>query len=324
MKTAVYHRYGGPEVVTITQLDRPVPADNEVLVRIAASTVSSGDWRARSLSLPAGMGLIGRLVFGVFAPRQPILGGDFSGTVAAVGSAVTSFKIGDEVIGYPGAKLGSHAEYRTMPADGLIVRKPAALSFEQAAALCFGGTTALNFLRDKGNIRPGEHVAIVGASGAVGSAAVQIAKSFGAEVTAVTSAKNADLVRSLGSDHVVDYETEDFAGTSRRYDIVLNANAELPFSRVKAALRPGGRLLLVLGSARQMLGLDRPPRGSDLKVIGGVSAPTRDDIQALADLAESGRLTPVIDRIYPLDSAREAHAYVDSGRKRGNVVLTMA
>lgn len=321
MKAAVYHRYGGPEVVSIADVETPAPRDNEVLIRVCATTVSSGDWRARSLDLPAGMGMVGRLVFGIFAPRQPILGGDLSGVVESVGAAVTNFRPGDEVVAYPGAKLGGHAEFRTMPADGLVVPKPIAVGFEQAAAACFGGTTALDFLRDKGGVRPGEKVLVVGASGAVGSAAVQLAKHFGAEVTGVTSAGNVDLVHSLGADHVIDYRRDDFTQNGEAYDIILNANGSVPFRKVEGSLRPGGRLLLVLASARQIMGLERPGRGSSKRIIAGVAKPAADDLRLLLQLAAEGKFTPVVDRIYPFDSIREAHAYVDTGRKRGNVVL---
>lgn len=324
MKAAVYSKYGPPDVVTLAEVEKPVPRDNEVLVRVRAATVSSADWRARSLSMPPGFRLLGRLVFGVFGPRKRILGTELSGTVEAVGKAVTRFRVGDEVFAFPGAGLGAHAEYRVLPEAGRIVHKPANLSFEEAAALSFGGTTALCFLRDKGGVQPGEKVLVVGASGSVGTAAVQIARHFGAEVTGVCSTANVDLVRSLGAARVIDYTKEDFAGAGDTWDIILDATGTAPFARSGGALKPGGRLLVVLGGFAQALGLGRPPKGSDKRIVAGVAPEKLEDLQYLARLAEAGEYRPVIDRSYPLESAAEAHAYVDTGRKRGNVVLTVA
>jgi NADPH:quinone reductase-like Zn-dependent oxidoreductase len=324
MQAAVYSKYGPPEVVTLAEVEKPVPGDNDVLVRVRAATVSSADWRARSLSMPPGFGFLGRLVFGVFGPRKKILGTELSGTVEAVGKAVTKFRVSDQVFAFPGAGLGAHAEYLVLPETGRIVHKPANLSFEEAAALCFGGTTALCFLRDKGGIQPGEKVLIVGASGAVGTAAVQIARHFGAEVTGVCSAANAELVRSIGAARVIDYTSEDFAGSGQTWDIILDATGTAPYARVEKVLKPGGRLLVVLGNFAQALGLERPPKGSSKRVVAGVAPEKLEDLQYLARLAEAGEYRPVIDRSYPLESAAEAHAYVDTGRKRGNVVLIVA
>ncbi len=323
MKAIVYHRYGQPDVVALAEVPKPTVGDREVLIRIHASTVTTADWRARSLSLPPGFGLMGRLVFGIFGPRKPILGTELAGEVEAVGKVVTRFKAGDQVFAFAGASYGCHAEYRTMAEDGLIARKPANLSFEEAAALSFGGTTALNFLRDKGGIKPGDSVLIVGASGGVGTAAVQIAKHFGAEVTGVCSTANLELVRSIGADRVIDYTSEDFAKSGQTYDIILDTTGTTSSSRCENALKPGGRLLLVLGSFAQSLGMDQPPKASGKKVIAGVPAPSVEDLQLLARLAETGEYKPVIDRIYPLEKAAEAHAYVDTGRKRGSVVVSV-
>ena len=324
MKAIVYHRYGGPEVVHLADLPKPVPADNEVLIRIHATTVSTGDWRARSLDLPAGFGFMGRAVFGFFGPRQPVLGTELSGVIESVGAAVTRFKAGDEVFASSGAKFGAHAEYRTLPEDGLIALKPKNLSFEEAASLSFGGTTALYFLRNQAQLKAGERLLIIGASGSVGSAAVQIARHLGAEVTGVCSTANLKLVSALGADHVIDYTTEDFTRNGETYDVILNVNGAVSFAGVEASLRPGGRLVLVLGSFAQAIGLERAPKSSGKTVVAGVTATTPDDMRYLADLAASGVLKPVIDRVYPLADAAEAHAYVDTGRKRGSVVLKVA
>lgn len=323
MKAIVYHRYGSPDVVALAEVPKPTPKSHEVLIRIHATTVTTGDWRARSLNLPAGFGLMGRLVFGIFGPRQPILGQELAGTIEAVGPAVTRFKAGDEVFAFTLAGYGCHAEYRTIAEDGLIALKPADLSFEEAATLSFGGTTALNLLRDRAGIKRGDRVLIVGASGGVGSAAVQIAKHFGAEVTGVCSTGNLELVRAIGADHVIDYTREDFANTGDTYDIIVDTTGTAPFARCEKALKQGGRLVVVLGTLAQTLGLGGPSRQSGKKVIAVVAAVRPDDMRFLAGLAESGELKPVIDRSYPLENAAEAHAYVDTGRKRGSVVLTV-
>jgi NADPH:quinone reductase-like Zn-dependent oxidoreductase len=323
MKAIVYRKYGPPSVVALAEVPKPKARDNEVLIRIHATTVTSGDWRARSLDLPAGFGFLGRPVFGLFGPRQPILGTELAGVIEAVGKAVTRFKAGDAVFAFTGASFGCHAEYRTMPEDGLIAPKPANLTFEQAAALSFGGTTALPFLRDKAGIKRGDKVLIVGASGGVGTAAVQIAKHFGAEVTGVTSTANLDLVRSIGADKVIDYTNEDFARSGETWDIILDTTGTAPFARCEPALKPGGRLIVVLGSLAVVAGIGRPSKSSGKRVIAEVATVCVADLQYLAKLAEAGAYRPVIDRSYPLEHAAEAHAYVDTGRKRGSVVLTV-
>lgn len=323
MKAMVYHRYGGPEVLKLVDLPKPVPRDDEVLIRILATTVTTGDWRARSLKLPRGFGLLGRLVFGIFGPRQPILGTELAGVVETVGRAVTRYKAGDEVFAFPGAKFGCHAEYRTMPEHGLIALKPTNVSFEEAAALCFGGTTVLGPLKDKLAIKPGDKVLVVGASGGVGTAAVQIAKHLGAEVTGVCSSANLELVRSIGADSVIDYTVTDFATAGATWDVIVDTTGTAPFSRCEPALAPGGRLLVILGSLAQVAGLGRPSKASGKTVIAEVAKIEAAHLLYLAQLAATGAYRPVIDRVYPLEHAAEAHAYVDTGRKRGNVVLTV-
>jgi NADPH:quinone reductase-like Zn-dependent oxidoreductase len=322
MKAVVYSTYGAPDVVALADVPKPAPKDDEILIRIRATTVTTGDWRARSLNMPAGFGLLGRLVFGVFGPRKPILGTELAGEVEAVGSAVTRFKVGDQVFAYTGASYGCHAEYRTLAEDGLIALKPANLSFDAAASLSFGGTTALSNLR-KARIRARDSVLVVGASGGVGTAAVQLAKHFGARVTAVCSTANLDLVRSIGADKVIDYTQEDFSKGDETYDIILDMTGTAPFSRCDRALKPGGRLVVVLGSLGQALGIGRPSKKSGKTVISSLPTVTVEDMHLLARLAESGEFKPVIDRCYPLAHAAEAHAYVDGGHKRGSVVLSV-
>jgi NADPH:quinone reductase-like Zn-dependent oxidoreductase len=320
MKAAVYHRYGPPDVIRIDEVPTPDPRPNELLVRVRATTVSAGDARLRSARVPPGFGMMMRLGFGVFGPRKPILGWDFSGEVAAVGASVSRFARGDRVFG---TRMGSHAEYVVVPESHLAAMPPN-LTFEDAAALVFGGMTSLFYLRDKAKMHPGERVLINGASGAVGTAAVQLAKHFGGVVTGVCSASNAELVRSLGATRVIDYATQDFAHTGETYDIILDAVGNCTFERCKQALSPGGRLLLVVASFGQMMGaMLRPSRG-DRRVLAGVNTTRAEDLLFLGTLAESGALRPVIDRTYPLARIVDAHSHVDTGHKKGSVVITLS
>ena len=323
MKAIVYSRYGGPEVLALKEVPKPVPREDEVLIRIRAATVSSGDWRARSLDAPAGFELFARLFFGVTGPRRPILGTELAGDVESVGGKVTRFKEGDAVFGYPGAALGCHAEYRCMLERGPLAHKPAGLTYEQAAAISFGGTTALSFLR-RAQIQRGDRVLVNGASGAVGTAAVQLAKHFGAEVTGVCSAGNLELVRSLGADAAIDYATEDFTRNGVKYDVIVDTAGTAPFSRSKGSLKEGGRLLLVLASLPQLLSAPWSSSTSGRKIIAGPVMDQRsEDLRFLAALVEEGKLRVVIDRSYPFERAAEAHRHVDTGHTRGSVVLTL-
>ncbi len=323
MKAAIYRKYGPPSVVALGDVPTPSAKAHEVLIRIHATTVSTADWRARSLAMPAGFALFARPVFGLFSPRQPILGTELAGEIVAVGTCVTRFQVGEHVFAFTGAKFGCHAEYRVMPEHGLILQKPANLSFEKAAALCFGGTVALHFLKAKGNIRSGESVLIIGASGCIGSAAVQIARHFGARVTGVCSTANLGLVRRIGANAVIDYAAQDFAVLRQTYDIILDTTGTVPYARCGHLLKPGGRLLIAHGTLATVLGIGGPTRSSGHQCLAGVAKVTVADLQLLADLATSGAFRPVIDRSYPLDRAAEAHAYVDQGHKRGSVVLTV-
>jgi len=322
MKAFVYRRYGGPDVVELAEVPKPVPRDNEVLVRIHATTVTSGDWRVRTLHVPTGLGLVARLAIGFTRPRQPIMGSEMAGTIESVGKHVTRFRVGDEVFGFPGGAMGSHAQYRTMPEDGRIARKPANLSFEEAASLPFGASTSLHYLR-KARIKAGDAVLVIGASGGVGSAMVQLAKHFGAQVTGVTSTNNLALVASLGADRVIDYTREDFTARGETYDIVVDTVGKTPFARCRSVLKDKGRLLAVAAGMPEMLASVWAPLTGSRRVIAGPAEERVGDIPEIAALAEAGALKPVIDRRYRFAQMPEAHAYVETGRKRGSVVVSV-
>jgi NADPH:quinone reductase-like Zn-dependent oxidoreductase len=252
MRAAVCERYGPPEVVQIREVPTPVPADDEVLVKAVATTVNSGDTRVRALRVPRGLSVAMRLRLGFTKPRHSILGFEMAGQVEAVGRGVTRYQPGDRVVASRAFDFGCHAEYASVAEDGAIVVIPDSLSYEDAVALCFGGMTALIFF-EKGKLARGETVLINGASGAVGTMAVQLAKNLGAEVTAVCSGANADLVRGLGADHVIDYKRDDFTRNGERYDVIMDTHGNAPYSRVKGSLEPGGRFLMVIGGLGQMV-----------------------------------------------------------------------
>jgi NADPH:quinone reductase-like Zn-dependent oxidoreductase len=322
MKAIVYERYGSPDVLELKEVSKPTPKDDEVLIKIHATTVTSGDWRARTLEMPAGFGFMARLVFGISKPRQPILGTELAGEIEAVGKEVKKFKVGDQVFAFSGASMGCHAEYRCMPEDGEVVPKPANLTYDEAAALSFGGTTACSFFRRAG-LQSGEKVLVNGASGGVGTAAVQLAKHFGADVTGVCSTANVELVKSLGANRVVDYTKEDFTKNGETYDVIVDTAGTAPFSRSKGSLKERGRLLLVLGGLPDLLRVPWVSMTSRRKVIAGPAAVSVEDLHFLAKLADAGEFKPVIDRRYPLEQIAAAHRYVDTGRKKGNVIITL-
>ena len=319
MRACVYERYGPPEVLELREIPKPTPRDHEVLIKVHATTVSAAGWRLRSLSAPKGFGFLMRLALGPSRPRRPILGAELSGEIESVGRAVSRFKVGDQVFA---GVLGAYVEYKCVREDGPLALKPANLGYEEAAALSFGGLTALTVVR-KGRIQNGESVLINGASGAVGTAAVQLAKHQGARVTGVCSTPNLELVKAIGAEQVIDYTREDFTRSGKTYDVVVDNVGNAPFSRVKGSLKKGGRLLLVVGTLSDMLLAPLVSLGSGKRVIPVPARPRAEDLRFLARLAESGSFKPVIDRLYPFERIVEAHRYVDTGRKRGNVVVTM-
>lgn len=318
MKAVLTRRYGPAETVQVSDIATPVPGPGDVLVRIRAATVSSADMRMRSGTFPRGFGLLARLAIGFKGPRKPVLGTDLAGEVMGLGEGVTTFAVGDPVIAFVGAKLGCHAEYRVVKATGPISAKPKALDWPAAAALCFGGSTALFFLRDKARVQPGESVLVIGASGAVGSAAVQLAKAFGATVTGVTSTPNLAFVTAQGADDVIDYRATDPATLGRRWDVVADTTGTMTVARARRLLTPTGRLCLIAADLPQMLAA---PFVRGIRVLIGVAPDKAEDLRFLSDLAEKGQFRPPVSRAFPLEQAVAAHALVESGRKVGSVVL---
>lgn len=323
MKAISYSRYGSPGVLNPVELPRPTPKSDEVLVRIHATSVTSGDYRARSLDMPAGFGLVGRLVFGLFRPRCKVLGTEFAGVVEAVGDKVTRFRPGDRVFAYPGAKFGGYAEYAAISDKAAIAHVPDNLGLDEAVALSFGGATALDFLRTKGGITSGDRVLVIGASGCVGSAAVQLAKTFGAHVTGTASTGKRDMVAALGADAVLDYTASDPSGETNAYDIILDTSGAATYAEYGAALKPGGRLLLVSSSLWQMLTALTARKTGGRKAIPGYAPERAEDLRFLAGLAERGQFKPFIDRRFPFDQAAAAHAWFENPARKGNVVITL-
>lgn len=318
MKAAIFQQYGPPEVMQVVEMEKPTPGHNEVLIRVHVSTVTSGDARVRRADP-----FLVRLFFGLRYPKKQILGSELAGEVVAVGKDVTEFNIGDRVLAYRGADIGASAEYVTMPEDGLLATIPEHVTYEEAASITFGGTASLFFLEEQGKVQPGDKVLIYGASGALGVVGVQLAKYFGAEVTAVCSTKNIDLMTYLGADHVVDYTKEDFTLNGKQYDIIYDTVGKSPFARSLDSLTAEGRYVRAVHMEPGVLlkGL-WANLTTKKKVLGGVAYERRQDIVLLRDLLVEGKLRPVIGKRFPVEEITEAHRHVDGGRKQGTVVVT--
>jgi NADPH:quinone reductase-like Zn-dependent oxidoreductase len=317
MKAIAFKKYGSPEVLQLKDVEKPIPKDNEILLRIKATAVNSGEIRLRKAD-PFAV----RLLFGLLKPKRNILGVVFSGEVESIGKDVKSFKIGDEVFGHTDMSLGTYAEYKCLPENASIALKPAKITHKEAAVIPFGGVTALHFIK-KANIKQGQKVLIVGASGAVGSAAIQIAKSFGANVTAVCSTINIDLVKSLGADKVIDYKKEDFTKNGETYDIIFDAVKSISVFRSLKSLNKNGVLILSAAMVKEMFQGLWISKTTSIKVLSGLIKHNAEDIIFLKNLIETGRLKPVIDRTYTLAQVAEAHTYVEKGHKKGNVAITV-
>jgi len=329
MKAMVLTTYGSPEVLQLKEIAKPTPKENEILIRIRATSVNYGDLAGRNFknlsasefNMPLPLFLIAKLAFGLSKPNNPILGSELAGDVEAIGSAVTRFKVGEAVIGYPGQNMGAYAEYICMAETAPVIEKPANLSYEEAAVLPYGAVMALPLLR-KLKIQPGQKVLINGASGAIGAAAVQIAKHYGAEVTGVCGAPRLALVKSLGADKVIDYAQQDFTQNGETYDVIFDVLGKAPFSKTKSSLNPGGVHFNVSFKTRQLLEMFQT-RNSDKKVLCGMAPGSLEDLLAVKELIEAGKIKALIDKRFPLEQAAEAHRYVEAGHKQGNVVITV-
>ncbi len=324
MKAIVWTRYGPPDVLQLRDIEKPTPKDNEVLIKIHAATVFPGDCELRSFKIRIWLlWLVLRLLIGLRKPRGTrILGQELAGEVESVGKEVTLFEKGDQVFGATEMGFGAYAEYICLPADGALVIKPTNMSYEEAAAVPIGGINALHFLR-RANIQSGEKVLINGAAGSIGTLAVQIAKLFGAEVTAVDSVAKLDMVRTIGADHVIDYTKEDFTNNGKTYDVIFDVVGKSSYSRSLRSLNRNGRYLLANTPLPQMLRGLWTSRTSDKKVISQLARPRREDLIFLKELIEAGKLVSVIDRRYPMTQTAEAHRYVETGQKIGHVVITV-
>lgn len=319
MKAIVFEKYGPPEVLQFKEVEKPTPKENEVLIKIHATSVTAADWRMRKTDP-----FLARLVNGLFRPKKfNILGIELAGEVEAVGDGVTLFKPGDQIFGTTGFTFGAYAEYVCIPEDGSITHKPTNLSFGEAAVIPVGTDTALFFLRTQGNVQSGQKVLIYGASSSVGSYGVQLAKYLGAEVTAVCSTSNLEWVKDLGADHMIDYTKEDFTQNGETYDAIFDAVGKLSLFGSMKALKEGGVFLDAVHMMRRSVQAKFATMRSGKKILGGTATGLVEDLVFMKELVESENLKPIIDRTYSLEEVAEAHRYVETGRKKGNVIITV-
>lgn len=318
MKASIYTTYGPPGVLHLQEVNKPVPSANDVLIRLEATAVNSGDWRLRKAD-PFGV----RLFFGLLKPKLNILGSVFSGVIESVGTNVQHFKIGDEVFGHTDMRFGAYAEYLSISESATLALKPKSLQHTEAAVIPFGGVAALHFIK-KAGIQPGQKVLVYGASGAVGSAAVQLAKYFGANVTGVCSPANVGLVKSIGADTVIDYSKTNLSQMNMTYDVVVETVNKVPYPLVIRLLTKKGTLILSSAGMAEMVRGLWTSLTTGKRVLTGVIKHSADDIQFLKSLIDTGNLQPVIDKVYPLERMAEAHAYVEKGHKKGNVAITIS
>jgi len=321
LKAVVYEKYGPPEVLQLKEVEKPTPMDNEVLIKVHTTTVTKYDCWQRSSTAPTGFWLPNRIASGILKPKNPILGTELAGEIEEVGRDITLFKKGDQIFGCPGVNMGAYAEYICLPEEAVAV-KPVNMTYEEAATVPMGGLTALYFLR-KANIQRGQNVLVFGASGGVGMYAVQLAKYYGAEVTGVCSTAKMDMVKSLGADKVIDYTQEDFTKRGEIYDVIFDTVGKSPFSGSIKSLKENGFYLFTTFGLPTLFRMLLLNRNSSKKVIIGLTEITNTSLNFLKDLVEEGMLNAVIDRCYPLEQSAEAHRFVETGHKKGHVVITM-
>ena len=330
MKAVVYTEFGPPEVLRVADVPVPTPKDDEVLVRVRAASVAYGDMLARNFkdvsgrefNMPLPLLLPQRMVFGFRRPKVNILGSEFSGEVEATGAQVTRFKPGDQVYGYLGPRMGAYAEYVCISETGVLALKPANMTHEQAAAVPYGAIMATSLLR-RANVQPGQKVLINGASGGLGSAAVQLAKHYGAAVTGVCGAPRAGYVKALGADRVIDYASEDFTLNGETYDLIFDVLGKSSLPQVSGSLKPDGVLLLASFKTKHLLQMLRTKMAGSQKVICALASEKPEDLEFVRELVEAGQFKSIVDRVFPLEQAAEAHRYAESGRKQGAVVVTV-
>ena len=330
MKAILYTEYGPPDVLQLKEVKKPAPKDNEILIRIYAVSVKYGDTLARNFrdispskfNMPFIFWLPARMAFGFNKPKINTLGSEFAGKIEAVGKDVKLFKVGDQVFGYRGMSMGANAEYLCMPEDGLVALKPANMTYAEAATVPGGALTALNLLRVV-NIQPGQKVLINGASGSIGSAAVQLVKYFGAEVTGVCGTPRLDFVKSLGADQIIDYTQADFTQNGETYDLIFDILGKSSFAQCKNSLKPNGIYLLASFKLKQLFQMLWTSKIGDKKVICALSNEKIADLLFIKELVEAGNIKSVIDRRYPLEQTADAHRYVETGHKKGNVIITV-
>jgi NADPH:quinone reductase-like Zn-dependent oxidoreductase len=322
MKAIICTKYGPPEVLQLKEVEKPTPKDNEILIKIYATTVTIGDCRIRGFRVPLSFWIPARLALGLRKPKTAILGSVFSGEIEAVGTEIKLFKKGDQVFAFTGHDFGAYAEYRCMSENECLAIKPTNLTFEEATAIPWGGLTALHFLR-KGNILKGQKVLIYGASGSVGTSAVQLAKYFGAEVIGICSTSNLDLVKSLGADEVIDYTKEDFTKKGKTYDVIFDTVGKTSISDCVRTLKKGGVYLHAVSTPAVSVRMKWASIRNSKKLIGGTFSPKAENLIYLKELVETGNLKPVIDRRYSFEQIIAAHRYVDKGHKKGNVVIIL-
>ena len=331
MKAIVCTKYGPPEVLQLKEVAKPTPKDNEVLIRVHATSVNFGDMMARNFkaitprefNMPFLFWLLAKISFGPSQPKITILGSEFAGEIEATGKDVKQFKQGDQVFGYPGQSFGAYAEYLCMPENGVLAIKPTNMTYDEAAVVPYGAIMALNLLR-KMNIQPGQKVLVNGASGGIGSAAVQIAKHFGAEVTGVCGTPRLEFVKSLGADKVIDYTKDDFTKNGETYDLIFDILGKSSFSRCQGSLKPNGILLFASFKMKQLFQMLWTSKIGSKRVICALAPGSVEDLISVKELIEAGKIKAVIDRCYQMEQTAEAHRYVEKGHKKGNVVITVA